>query len=86
FITHNIAEAVFLSDRVFVMAARPGRLAKIFYISFPRPRSLDLMATREVFDLVNEIKAEIEYQPGAATAGVGKPALEDNNMVETADG
>ncbi|MCP4384634.1 MAG: ABC transporter ATP-binding protein [Hyphomicrobiales bacterium] len=86
FITHNIAEAVFLSDRVFVMAARPGRLAKIFDISFPRPRSLDLMATREVFDLVNEIKAEIEYQPGAATAGVGKPALEDNNMVETADG
>ncbi len=62
FVTHNIAEAVFLSDRVFVMSARPGRLAKTFEISFPRPRSLDLMASKEVFDLVNQIKAEIEHR------------------------
>ncbi|NOZ33419.1 MAG: ABC transporter ATP-binding protein [Alphaproteobacteria bacterium] len=60
FVTHNITEAVFLSDRVFVMSARPGRLAKIFDIPFPRPRTLDLLATKEVFDLVNEIKAEIQ--------------------------
>lgn len=66
FITHNIAEAVFLSDRVFVMSSRPGRLAKIFDISFPRPRSLDLLATKEVFDLVNEIKGEIEHGPARA--------------------
>jgi NitT/TauT family transport system ATP-binding protein len=70
FITHNIAEAVFLSDRVYVMSARPGRLAKVFDIHFERPRSLDLLATKEVFDLVNEIKAEIEHGPSeAATAG-----------------
>ncbi len=63
FITHNIAEAVFLSDRVFVMSARPGRLAKVFDIDFARPRTLDLLATKEVFDLVNEIKREIESRP-----------------------
>ncbi|MGI9355322.1 MAG: ABC transporter ATP-binding protein, partial [Rhizobiaceae bacterium] len=63
FITHNIAEAVFLSDRVFVMSARPGRLAKIFYITLPRPRTLDMLASKEVFDLVNEIKTEIQHQP-----------------------
>ena len=63
FITHNISEAVFLSDRVFVMSARPGRLAKTFDIPFPRPRTLDLLATKEVFDLVNEIKTEIENAP-----------------------
>jgi NitT/TauT family transport system ATP-binding protein len=63
FITHNIAEAVFLSDRVYVMSARPGRLARIFDIPYGRPRSLDMMATKEVFDLVNEIKAEIEHRP-----------------------
>jgi NitT/TauT family transport system ATP-binding protein len=66
FITHNIAEAVFLSDRVFVMSARPGRLAKVFTIPFPRPRRLDLLATREAFDLVNEIKSHIQHQPGHA--------------------
>ena len=49
FVTHNIAEAVFLSDRVFVMSARPGRLAKVFDIPFPRPRTLDLLASKEVF-------------------------------------
>jgi len=68
FITHNITEAVFLSDRVFVMSARPGRLAKVFDIPFARPRSLDLLATKEVFDLTNEIKAEIQHTPGHKTA------------------
>ena len=71
FITHNIAEAVFLSDRVFVMSARPGRLAKVFDIPFDRPRSLELLATKEVFDLVNEIKAEIEHVPTQDGAGKG---------------
>ena len=64
FITHNITEAVFLSDRVFVMSARPGRLAKVFEITLPRPRTLDMLASKQVFDLVNEIKAEIQHQPG----------------------
>jgi NitT/TauT family transport system ATP-binding protein len=67
FITHNIAEAVFLSDKVYVMSARPGRLAKIFDIPFARPRRLDILATKEVFDLVNEIKSHIQHQsPKAA--------------------
>lgn len=69
FITHNIAEAIFLSDRVFVMSSRPGRLARVFEISYPRPRSLDLLATREMFELINEIKAEIQHSPGSGSAG-----------------
>lgn len=68
FITHNITEAVFLSDNVYVMSARPGRIAKVFPIPFERPRTLDLLATKEVFDLVNEIKAEIESSPSPAIA------------------
>lgn len=66
FITHNITEAVFLSDNVYVMSSRPGRIAKTFPINFARPRTLDLLATKEVFDLVNEIKAEIESTPSRA--------------------
>jgi len=74
FITHNIAEAVFLSDRVFVMSSRPGRLARIFDIPFPRPRHLDLFASKEVFDLVNEIKAEIEHQPSQSADQSSTPS------------
>jgi NitT/TauT family transport system ATP-binding protein len=66
FITHNIAEAAFLSDRVFVMSSRPGRLARVFDVGWPRPRSLEMFADRAMFDMVNEIKAEIQHRPAVA--------------------
>lgn len=45
FITHSIAEAVFLSDRVVVMSRNPGRIVEIIDIDLPRPRSLALRET-----------------------------------------
>jgi NitT/TauT family transport system ATP-binding protein len=40
FVTHSIAEAILLSDRICVMAARPGRIIEVLDIDFPRPRAL----------------------------------------------
>jgi NitT/TauT family transport system ATP-binding protein len=56
FITHSIAEAVFLSDRIFVMSPRPGRIDAVLDIDLPRPRPLEIMASREFNAYTLEIR------------------------------
>ena len=69
FITHSIEEALFLSDRVLVLCKRPGRVQGDYAVPFPRPRSLETMASREVFDLTNRIKGDIYgLKPQSAAA------------------
>ena len=50
-VTHNVGEAVFLSDRVLVMAAGPGRMVAEVMVDLPRPRHLDLLEDQEFFAL-----------------------------------
>lgn len=56
FITHDIAEAVFLSDRVLVMSPRPGRVAEDVRIDLPRPRQLDIRESPEFLKYVKHIR------------------------------
>jgi NitT/TauT family transport system ATP-binding protein len=55
FVTHSIPEAVFLADRVVVMTPRPGRLARIFDVGLPRPRTVEARAQPEFGRLSLEI-------------------------------
>ena len=59
FITHSIEEAIFLSDRIVVLSPRPGRVAAVYDVPFARPRSLEVLAGREAFDLTHAIKLDI---------------------------
>lgn len=55
-VTHSIAEAAFMSDRILVMSPRPGRIKGEVSVSLPRPRNLSLMKSPEFFQTVNEIR------------------------------
>ncbi len=57
FITHSIPEALFLSDRIVVLSARPGRVIRQVEVDLPRPRTLDGMATPKFAALANELRA-----------------------------
>ena len=56
FVTHNIQEAVFLADRVFVMTPRPGRLAEIVDVGLSRPRDIEMMKSNDFNRRVFEIR------------------------------
>lgn len=56
FVTHNIAESVFLSDRVVVLSPHPGRLSAIVDIDLPRPRSAELREQPEFYEYVAKIR------------------------------
>ncbi|MFD3262115.1 ABC transporter ATP-binding protein [Paenibacillus lentus] len=56
FVTHSIAEAVFLSDRVIVMSPRPGKIDEIIDIDLPRPRSVEVKETIEFVNYVKKLR------------------------------
>ena len=56
FVTHSISEAVFLSTRVVVMSARPGRITAVVPIDLPQRRSVDTREDPRFFELVTEVR------------------------------
>ena len=66
FVTHNISEAIFLADRVVVLTPRPGRLARIYEIDLPRPRTIEMTFEPGFIELVQDMKRTVETGSRAA--------------------
>ncbi len=66
FVTHSIPEAVFLSSRVVVMSARPGRITHMVDIDLPRPRNEATRETERYFTLITEVREALRagHEPG----------------------
>jgi len=73
FVTHDIEEALFLGDRVYVMTARPGRFRAEVSLTLPRPRTLEVTTSEEFVSAKRRVLAMIREET-ARTMGAGAGA------------
>jgi NitT/TauT family transport system ATP-binding protein len=66
FVTHSITEAVFLSTRVIVMSARPGRLTADIAIDLPQPRNTETRSSVRFFELETTVRKALRISESAA--------------------
>ncbi|MBI2359182.1 MAG: ABC transporter ATP-binding protein [Deltaproteobacteria bacterium] len=71
FVTHNIQEAVFLSDYVVVMSPRPGRVIEKLGIDLKRPRTIEMMSSGKFGEHTLQIRALLAAASGAPAAAMG---------------
>ncbi len=67
FVTHDVEEAIFLSDRVFVMTARPGKIKAEIDVALGRPRNYEMKATEAFFELKKQALTLIREEAIKAT-------------------
>jgi NitT/TauT family transport system ATP-binding protein len=73
-ITHNITEAVQLSDRVVVMTYRPGRIKRVIDIDLPRPRDSGLIASAEFGRYVGMLWQDLREEASRGLSEAERPA------------
>ena len=64
FVTHDVEEAVYLADRIFIMSSHPGTIVEDVQVPFDRPRDLDLKEKSEFHDLQHYVLGSLKRAPG----------------------
>jgi NitT/TauT family transport system ATP-binding protein len=64
FVTHDVEEAVYLADRIFIMSAHPGTIVEDVQVPFDRPRDLSLKERNEFHELQNYVLGRLRKAPG----------------------
>ena len=59
-VTHSVEESVFLSDRIFVLSSRPGKIIREVIVPFDRPRKQSIMRGNEFHKLVDELTEALD--------------------------
>ncbi len=72
FVTHDIEEALFLGDRVYVMTARPGRFRAEVSLTLPRPRTLEVTTSEEFVSAKRRVLAMIREETARTLGGTGE--------------
>ena len=75
-ITHDVDEALLLSDRVYVLTARPGRVTMVLEVELPRPRHYEMVTDAEFGQLKAQILGPLRDQIGHGRNGGHSPTLE----------
>jgi NitT/TauT family transport system ATP-binding protein len=70
FVTHDVDEAVYLADRIFVMSAHPGTIIEDVQVPFDRPRDLGLKERNEFHELANYVLGRLRKAPGSGQVRV----------------
>ena len=64
FVTHDVEEAIYLADRIFIMSAHPGTIIEDVQVPFDRPRDLSLKERNEFHELQNYVLGRLRRAPG----------------------
>ena len=81
FVTHDVDEAVYLSDRLYVLSARPGRVKEIVDIALPRPREYSVQLTSDFLELKHHVR-DLIHREALVNTGFADVLADDASSYE----